>query len=796
MSSFAQIVTSFERTGNFPIEANYVFPTLADLEQFYSDPIQAATLHEGLLKVVESNSKGMQALYWVVKNPETDQLVFKELLSGSDIESIEGSLEERLAQIEQEIADREAEDERIWGTEDPSTISTDLNSIKKLADNLTSLKEALDSYQAKSEEINDAHTAQIKAIAGTTEDDVISYLDTLPYKSITELAVALDRAINNNPDGDATNAIDTLKEVTEFLDGYTNSDTLKDILNKLWLTIEGDILPSENMRTLRGIEDYLIKYKTTNDFKQATLLEELNNLETAVGVSADGSFSPDINTHYLQTATSVMNALQILDKLLHQYISANTPSVRNTDEAVSLTLTQELDSYVLAAAIKLSTQEGNQIVKNTDGLYSCAKTSYDKGILTFTVNDNIVSQHYIGMSAIVQSATYDKDNEQLVFVFKLDNGDTQTVLIPVGALIREWIPENRDTSPIVLERVEDLSGTDKLSADVRLSTLPFNILVRDGNTLYVKGSTDSIYHDGVLLKDFLTTLVREDEDTLEDILKEIDAAKTDREAIRQSLADEATERIKVADTVIDLQNEILAIRDSLLRNYTIIKQDEPEEGYIATYVFTTNGVGTGEKINIPEQPQSASMTFEDGVITLIINGKTIASFDIGLNAVVEELRTSVADLNARIDAIKEELNGKINENTETIEGTNKALSLKASIESPEFTGTPTVAETIDTDDSSSRIASTAWTQQQLALLKEYVDAEIAKLQNSSGSEEPDNSVPVDAEYTRMGTVLYLDEPRNESTYTRMGTVLTIAEPASKCTYTRFAESQYNPDATE
>lgn len=190
------------------------------------------------------------------------------------------------------------------------------------------------------------------------------------------------------------------------------------------------------------------------------------------------------------------------------------------------------------------------------------------------------------------------------------------------------------------------------------------------------------------------------------------------------------------------------------------------------------------------------MTLEDGIITLIINGETIASLDIGLNAVVEELRTSVADLNARIDAIKEELDGKINENTETIEGTNKALSLKASIESPEFTGTPTVAETIDTDDSSSRIASTAWTQQQLALLKEYVDAEIAKLQNSSGSEEPDNSVPVDAEYTRMGTVLYLDKPKNESTFTRMGTALTIAEPTSKCTYTRFAESQYDPDATE
>ena len=64
MSQYSETVGSFTRTGNYPLEANYIFNSEDELKQFYSDPIRKTTLHEGLLKVV-SNEKG-QALYWVV----------------------------------------------------------------------------------------------------------------------------------------------------------------------------------------------------------------------------------------------------------------------------------------------------------------------------------------------------------------------------------------------------------------------------------------------------------------------------------------------------------------------------------------------------------------------------------------------------------------------------------------------------------------------------------------------------------------------------------------------------------
>ena len=66
MSQYSEMMGSFIRTGNYPMEANYIFPTEAALKEFYSDPINATTIHKGLFKIVENGGDGKQALYWVV----------------------------------------------------------------------------------------------------------------------------------------------------------------------------------------------------------------------------------------------------------------------------------------------------------------------------------------------------------------------------------------------------------------------------------------------------------------------------------------------------------------------------------------------------------------------------------------------------------------------------------------------------------------------------------------------------------------------------------------------------------
>lgn len=553
MSKYAQLITSFEREGNFPLEANYIFPTEEALKQFFSEGVPAATLHKGLLKIVEKDTDGNQALYWVVAN-NNNSLEFTKLISGSDITEIKTKIQDIVAKLEQEIADRKAADTKIWGTDTPDTLDTDYNSISNLITQLKTTQKNLAELEGKTLTNTDSLKNQIKTIAGTTDDDVITFIKSLPYGTVKTISAELDRIINNT--GSATNVIDTLYKLVEFTKGYTTSDTLQVLLDKLWNKIEGDTLPSEQFRTLRGIEDWLIKYKTENAAKQAQLLEEINNAEEGVGLSVDGTFSADASTNYLKDATSVMNALRILDTKLHDFISQNTLEVQQSDPIVKLKLTQGKNSQIIDAIMNLSSEAGNSLERKNDGLYINPDLEYDKGTLTFKINGRILRQYSIGVNSIVQDASYDKDNEQLKFIFKLDSGDTQTVLIPVGALIREWEPVNSVTSPIELTRTQSTPGTDALSADVRLSTKANNILIKDGNTLYVKGTTDNLYHAGTLLETYLNELSAD----LQAKYTELSNANSDLlTSLTNKISQEISDR-KDADTALNT-----AIRDETKR---------------------------------------------------------------------------------------------------------------------------------------------------------------------------------------------------------------------------------------
>lgn len=141
MSQYSETIGSFTRTGDYPLEANYIFATEAELKEFYSDPINAATLHKGLLKIVEDDGDGKQALYWVV--PSEDSLEFVKLIENVNIDNIGTQLEELSTKLDTEIQDRKDADTKIWGVDDYSTLPEDLNSLNDLQLALTALEESL-----------------------------------------------------------------------------------------------------------------------------------------------------------------------------------------------------------------------------------------------------------------------------------------------------------------------------------------------------------------------------------------------------------------------------------------------------------------------------------------------------------------------------------------------------------------------------------------------------------------------------------------------------------------------------
>lgn len=265
MSAYSEIIGSFKRTGDFPLEANYIFATEADLVAFYEDEQEAATLHEGLLKVVLDDGDGNQALYWVTTDSDGN-LIFEKLIDStletqitSLSESTSTALSDLQTALEQEIADRTAADttlqnnidaeadtraeeiEAIWGTSDTSEIDESLNSILKLVNALTTIQ------------------------------------------------------------GD-----------------YVTNDELDEAIENLYNTIEGSTTPTTDFQTLRGVEDFVRALQSQVVNAVSNLQSELDQTQNGVGLNQDGSYSPDTNTYFISETTSIANALKVLDATIQE----------------------------------------------------------------------------------------------------------------------------------------------------------------------------------------------------------------------------------------------------------------------------------------------------------------------------------------------------------------------------------------------------------------------------------------------------------------------------------------------
>lgn len=83
MSTYSETMGSFVRTSNFPLEADYIFSTETALKEFYAKAENAVILHKGLLKIVEKDADGNQALYWVTKNSTTGALEFSKIATSA-----------------------------------------------------------------------------------------------------------------------------------------------------------------------------------------------------------------------------------------------------------------------------------------------------------------------------------------------------------------------------------------------------------------------------------------------------------------------------------------------------------------------------------------------------------------------------------------------------------------------------------------------------------------------------------------------------------------------------------------
>lgn len=585
MSEFSEMMGSFIRTGNYPLEANYIFPTENALKEFYLDSFNATTIHKGLLKIVENDGTGKQALYWVTKKQTNDDLEFTKLISGTNIDSIFEQLEDLETRLTQEIKNRKDSETAIWGTNDPTNVPEELNSLLDLANVIVALKKEVADIHKELIDSDDSIVAslktEVKALAGTQEFSIVPYLQTLPYKNLTEVSNALNKFLNEVDN--VSNQINTLPELTSFLEGYTDKEKLYQILLNLKTEILGN--PSEDFITLKAVEDFVRILKVNLEHTDRNLQSELDRTQIGVGLSGDGSYNPDKETYYLKDATSIMNALKTLDALVYEAISRVTIEAENND-VVDLAVRKQLEGYIVSAKLNLSNQLGNDLLKKEDGLYFNINSTYKNGILSLYVNDKLIAQHVLGFSSIVDTAVYDSSQEALVITFKLLNGEKQVVTIPVGGLIREWEIDNAQPNKVVaLERTTVIDGPDKLSADVRLWTDKSNILRKYGNSLGVEGTSDNISHNGTTLKVFI--------DLLKDTVTDNNTTLTNLQELIEDKADKAETtvlRTKIDENTASINQEVVR---STQKDQDLQNQIQVNQANIATKAPLNSPIFTG-----------------------------------------------------------------------------------------------------------------------------------------------------------------------------------------------------------
>ena len=415
MSKYSETIGSFIRTGAYPLEADYIFHSEEELKEFYAD---SEILHEGLFKVVQNETS--QSLYWVYNNEGT--LEFRKLI---DFDSIE-TLFEGIAQLQEDL-NKEVEDRASGDAELQEAVNTLVNNLQEL------------------QAVVAQHKKELQAIVGTDQDNLVEYLKSLDYKSLTEL-----------------------------------SETLRDIIgNPLKLT------------SLEELERAILTLTQLTNNRADNLQSEIDQTQIGVGLSGDGSYNADKETYYLKEATSVMNALKTLDRLLHKYLHMEFHDTDTIDLEVEEI--EEHPSRIITANVKIA-PDSDIIVKDGNGLYHKVDITFANGLVTLLVNGEERTSFNIGIDPILEDGYYDKTQEKIILIFKLHSGEAQRVEIPATDLILEWTSQN--TSSISLHKTREVEGADVLTATLNISEeLDNGAEIKDDGVFVSKNSKDLIYKD-------------------------------------------------------------------------------------------------------------------------------------------------------------------------------------------------------------------------------------------------------------------------------------------------------------
>lgn len=213
MSQYSETCGSFVRVANYPLEANYIFSSEAELKSFFENPLNKVTLHKGLLKVVANESE--QSLYWVVEKDEN--LEFEKLIENISLDNIKQLIED----LQQEVADRTEADSYLQEQLD-TILNGDTSAIDKWSE-IESFLAGITDKETLTGLLNDLKTEIESKIfsKSITRGTISEYEPDTTHKDILYYATDIDCVIYNKKQVSGPIYVGYVTEIPEIvtLDG-------------------------------------------------------------------------------------------------------------------------------------------------------------------------------------------------------------------------------------------------------------------------------------------------------------------------------------------------------------------------------------------------------------------------------------------------------------------------------------------------------------------------------------------------------------------------------------------------
>ncbi len=238
--------------------------------------------------------------------------------------------------------------------------------------------------------------------------------------------------------------------------------------------------------TLRG----LISSETERAAKEEARLESLINTEIGRAQTAEANLSKDIEA---VKNTANQNAEKIDETIVQveEIVKTYAMSVKDT---ATVDLTKEVidaGGFIVSADVKLSTNDGNQIIKYEDGLYTNVILTYsdNNNTLHFTTNGSTVDIPLTSVSTI-EEIVYDPNTNEIVIKY-ISNGELNQTRFPASSMFKP-ITTNNDETNVVLKQTTNAEGATELSANLRFvdnvnnDNTPITLYATEDNKLKAK----------------------------------------------------------------------------------------------------------------------------------------------------------------------------------------------------------------------------------------------------------------------------------------------------------------------